>query len=68
MRKYGAWAGNPKGYVEDVSRCIVEVANEMMFYQCSRKRRDGLYCRQHAKMIAAGTLSPLYIPEDTEAS
>ena len=54
-RRYGAWAGNPSGAVEDVARCVREVAGRgrrVMFYQCLRKRGNGpggLYCKQHAK-------------------
>lgn len=54
-RRYGQWAGNPKGRAEDPSRCIKEIylnnrggsANQ---YQCLRKRGhgpEGLYCKQH---------------------
>lgn len=53
-RRYGDWAGNPKGHAEDTKRCIVEVwptsGNGWIPYQCSRKRGhgpDGLYCKQH---------------------
>ena len=55
-RRYGRWSGNPKGYPERVTDCVVAVgggsawgpANER---QCSRKRGhgpDGLYCKAHA--------------------
>lgn len=55
-RRYGAWAGNPKGKAEDPTRCIKEVWPVdfgMIPYQCFRKRGhgpDGLYCKQHAAM------------------
>lgn len=51
-RTYGQWAGNPKGKREDKTRCIVEVWDNYIGHQCSRKRGygiDGLYCKQHAK-------------------
>ena len=50
-RRYGEWAGNPKGHPENTTRCIVE--GRFMFPQCYRKRghgKDGLYCKQHAKL------------------
>jgi len=55
-RRYGAWAGDPIGQAEDKTRCIEEVYphdNSWIPYQCHRKRgygKDGLYCKQHAKM------------------
>lgn len=54
-RRYGAWAGDPKGVPEDKAQCIEEIwprDNIWSPYQCQRKRGhgiDGLYCRQHAK-------------------
>ena len=54
MKRYGVWAGNPKGCPEDATCCVVEVAEggrPSLFYQCSRKRGhgiDGLRCKQHA--------------------
>jgi len=53
-RRYGEWAGNPKGTAEDITRCIWEVwPNDTYIpHQCRRKRgygKDGLYCKQHAK-------------------
>jgi len=53
-RRYGRWAGNPKGYPEDPERCIERVLpkGEWISRQCQRKRGyglDGLYCKQHAK-------------------
>lgn len=60
LRRYGEWAGNPKGYAEDVTRCIVEVGRPLgrttMFGQCDRKRGhgpDGLYCKQHDPAVVA---------------
>lgn len=57
-RRYGEWAGNPKGYPEDTARCIIEVAESRgwHYHQCLRKRgygADGLYCLQHAKQQLA---------------
>ena len=59
MRKYGVWAGNPRGRPENTTRCIANVSDGTgwHWYQCSRKRGhgpDGLYCKQHARMIAEG--------------
>ena len=51
-RRYGSWAGNPKGTKEDVQLCVKEVWHNMMAAQCARKRGhgpNGLYCKQHAK-------------------
>ena len=51
-RRYNQWAGNPRGWPEDKTRCIEEVWSGYLSYQCSRKRGygpDGLYCKQHAK-------------------
>jgi hypothetical protein len=54
-RRYGDWAGNPRGNAEDPARCIEEVwepRGGMRAYQCTRKRGkglDGLYCGIHAK-------------------
>jgi len=54
-RRYGAWAGNPKGQPEDPEKCIVEVYDQGLIpRQCSRKRgygENGLYCKQHAKRL-----------------
>jgi hypothetical protein len=59
-RRYGEWAGNPKGRPEDKTRCIEEVwprANTWVPYQCSRPRGhgpDGLWCKQHARRALEG--------------
>lgn len=54
-RRYGVWAGEPKGRPEDPSQCIEEIWDNFTHgYQCSRKRGhgpDGLFCKQHAKKI-----------------
>lgn len=55
LRRYGEWAGNPKGFPEDVACCVEEVRAAGAwphYHQCNRKRGHGpggLYCRQHAK-------------------
>ena len=54
QRRYGNWAGNPKGIAEDTSRCIAEVQDSVsdLFRQCGRKRghgTDGQFCKQHSK-------------------
>lgn len=59
LRRYGIWAGNPKGHLEDLSRCVEEVWPTTGFgipYQCLRKRGHGpigLHCKQHAKKARA---------------
>jgi len=57
LRRYGQWAGNPKGKLEDVECCVQQVwprwpDRSMLPFQCSRKHGygpDGMYCKQHAK-------------------
>lgn len=55
-RRYGEWAGCPKGRAEDKTRCVVEVypqSGSWVPYQCLRKKGygpNGEYCKQHAKM------------------
>jgi hypothetical protein len=56
-RRYGMWAGQPKGKPEDTSRCIESVRNPniargMVSKQCARPRgfgTNGDFCKQHAK-------------------
>ncbi len=54
-RRYGQWAGNPKGNKEDLTKCIEEVWKRgcgISAHQCSKKRGYGpqaLYCKQHSK-------------------
>ena len=53
-RRYGTWAGSPKGTAEDVTCCVESVYPSYRYIpsQCSRKRGFGLngeYCKQHAK-------------------
>lgn len=56
LRRYGQWAGRPNGSPEDVTLCIEEVypaGRSIIPAQCRRKRghgKDGLYCKQHARM------------------
>ena len=57
-RRYGEWAGNPKGWPEDVTHCIKRVwpAHAWGGKQCSRKRGHGPggeWCKQHAKQLEA---------------
>ena len=54
MRRYGEWAGNPKGNPEDTARCIESVPDSggWIPHQCSRKRGhgpNGEWCKQHGK-------------------
>lgn len=59
LRRYGEWAGNPKGFPENIAFCVEEVQASGTwphYHQCNRKRGhgpDGLYCKQHAKKHAA---------------
>lgn len=55
-RRYGAWAGDPFGQREDVTRCVATVGGGSMWgpaneRQCSRSRGHGPLgdlCKQHA--------------------
>ena len=51
IRRYGVWAGNRKGSIADMRRCVVSVHHGPFHAsQCSRKRGHGpgrLYCKQH---------------------
>lgn len=52
-RRYGTWAGEPNGRVEDTRRCIEAVrrSHTIVSGQCSRKRGhgpNGEFCKQHA--------------------
>jgi hypothetical protein len=58
-KRYGQWAGDPKGRPEDPERCVAEVADNVsnLFHQCSRYRGHGpgaVWCKQHAKMAEKG--------------
>lgn len=53
-RRYGTWAGNPKGQAEDLNCCIEAVYSTGRYIsgQCSRRRGWGLncdFCLQHSK-------------------
>ena len=54
-RRYGQWAGDPRGVAEDPARCVEEVyptGRSMIPFQCRRKRghgEGGLYCYQHSR-------------------
>lgn len=56
IRRYGCWAGMPRGVAEDITKCIKEVypaGRSIIPSQCNRKRgygTNGLYCKQHARM------------------
>jgi hypothetical protein len=57
-RRYGTWAGNPKGQSEDLNCCVESVYGTGRYIsgQCSRKRGhgpNGEYCKQHAKRAAS---------------
>ena len=61
-RRYGAWAGFPKGHARNVDNCAEQVYSndrEMRSYQCNRKKGHGYrgeFCKQHAlKYPALGT-------------
>lgn len=66
MRFYGKWAGNPDGFAEDVSRCVVEVCDVIgNFYQCLNRRGKGdggLFCGIHARKLVHGR--ELNVPRD----
>lgn len=65
MRRYGKWAGSPDGVPEDTALCVFECGVSPHYRQCSRQRGhgpDGLYCKQHAKMLTAGR--SIYVPPD----
>ncbi len=68
MRRYG-FAKRDK---EDTSHCVAQVevrGVRCLYQQCSRKRwtgQDGLYCRQHANMIADDKL--VLVPVDKPES
>ena len=69
MRMYGSWAGRRDGVPEDKTRCVASVPSQWITAQCSRKRghgMDGLYCKQHAKMLADGL--HLHVPADAETT
>lgn len=63
-RRYGKWAGNPEGKLEDTARCIISLRPDATFIycQCARKRGHGFngnFCKQHAKRYPAVAPSPI---------
>lgn len=55
-RRYGVWAGRPKGTPYDSGRCAYEIYNDatMIARQCSRtagQGLNGLFCYQHAIIV-----------------
>ena len=53
MKRYGKWVGSPRGILEDITHCIIEVWGDWHSHQCQHKRgygEDGLFCKQHAKL------------------
>jgi hypothetical protein len=68
-RRYDKWAGNPRGIRESAARCVAQVADSTGFHflQCGRRRGhgpDGLFCKQHARMIDGGRR--VSVPEEEE--
>ena len=57
LRRYGGWAGNPKGCQEDTTLCIESVyptGRGAIPHQCGRKRgfgSTGEYCNQHSPEV-----------------
>ena len=55
--RYQVWVGNPKGHPYDPYACAAKVwgiGTRFLPYQCCRKPGhgpDGLYCKQHARMV-----------------
>jgi len=52
--RYNQWAGNPNGWKFNPKQCAYEACCNFDFYQCSRPSGhgpDGLYCKQHARMV-----------------
>lgn len=67
MRYYDRTAINPTGNRENLTKCVVSVADFSGWHhsQCSRKRGHGLgklLCKQHAKIAEAKR--HLHIPKD----
>jgi len=55
-KRYGEWAGNPKGSAYVPGRCAYDCfsKNDFIPHQCSRRNGNGpdkLYCRQHAQIV-----------------
>lgn len=51
--RFGKWAGKPEGYAYNSHQCAYEVypSTGWVSYQCTRKPKADLYCKQHAKMV-----------------
>jgi hypothetical protein len=70
VRRYGVWGGNPKGDVEDATKCAATVTPTTGFpigYQCRMPRgfgTDGLLCKRHANLEAKGR--QVRIPDDVQ--
>lgn len=58
VKRYNVWGGNRAGTAYDPCKCAYEAYTHdrmAMFYQCTRKPGkgpNGLYCTQHAKIVA----------------
>jgi len=68
MKRYGAWAGEPSGRLEDPKYCVVEVpmgGRSCLFRQCARLRTrpEGL-CAVHDKKRREG--KRLDIPDEAK--
>ena len=53
-KRYGTWAGDPKGRKYDQTRCAYEVMHGHLFSQCNFRNGKGinnLYCGTHAKKV-----------------
>ena len=42
-KRYGQWAGNPKGFAEDKNKCVKKVWDGWCFYQCNGTRGGKRY-------------------------
>jgi hypothetical protein len=64
-RRYGVWAGDPRGDREDPARCREEVwptGRSMIPHQCRRPRGhgpDGAYCSVHGK--SSDNIKPMLV-------
>lgn len=50
--RYGVWAGNPNGVLQNKTKCVWPIWGDYRTRQCSRNRKTGLhglFCKQHAK-------------------
>jgi hypothetical protein len=63
VRRYNCWAGNSHGTPENPALCVVSVpegGRSVLTRQCTRRRKVGDLCSQHAK----SDRSRLWIPEE----